>query len=208
MNKNTDSDDYQKYYNKLDDAKTGNIYSNKILIFLTGAVDPEGNEYTSLNGELPLYLQLGNNINYENIKAVFISDGSDEILDVSLSENISLPSGTDTFAKLTLNHFSAYAIYNYLKVDGNPSQGGDEENQGQGEQGGNEENQGQDKDESFEYEYYDEYFDEEFEDEYDYWYSDALQTGDSSNTILLVLITLIAISSTSILVISYKRKAI
>lgn len=208
FNKNTDSDDYQKYYNKLDDAKTGNIYSNKILIFLTGAVDPDGNEYTSLNGELPLYLQLGNNINYENIKAVFISDGSDEILDVSLSENISLPSGTDTFAKLTLNHFSPYAIYNYLKVDDNPSQGGDEENQGQGEQGGNEENQGQDKDESFEYEYYDEYFDEEFEDEYDYWYSDALQTGDSSNTIRFVFITLIAISSTSILLLSYKRKTV
>lgn len=199
FNKNTDSDDYQKYYNKLDDAKTGNIYSNKILIFLTGAVDPEGNEYTNLNGELPLYLQLGNNINHENIKAVFISDESDEILDISLSENVSLPNGTDTFARLTLNHFSPYAIYNYLKVDENTPQGGNEGNQGQGEQGNTGENQGQ---------YEDEYFDEKYEDKYDYWYSDAMQTGDSSNTILFVLITLIAFSSTSILILSYKRKTI
>ncbi len=106
-----DSDEFQSIYNQLDDEHRQNIEDNKLWIFLTGVTDPDGGEYTNLNDQVSFYIQLGDDWDKDNIGAAFISAQEDEDVTAGYFDNYTCPEGEKTFAKLQLNHFSAYAIY-------------------------------------------------------------------------------------------------
>ena len=106
-----DSEEFNKYYNKLDDEHKKKVKDNKLWVFLTGVTDPDGNEYTTWdNGFIDYYIQLGDDWDKDDINAIFISDGKDSIIEVSY-ENMASPEGNTTeFAKLSIKHFSPYAL--------------------------------------------------------------------------------------------------
>ena len=76
--------------------------SGKVLLF--GVVDPDGNECIIPKERLNLYVQLGDDWDSSDIKALMAGGGKDEQLQL---ENVQLecPEGEGRFARLTLYHF-------------------------------------------------------------------------------------------------------
>ena len=109
-----DKEEWEYYYNNLDEKHKNAVDSGRLWIFLAGVTAPNGQEYEGFNKEVKFYIQLGEDWDKEDINAVFISSGEDEILDVSYVDDISSPAGTQEFARLTLKHFSPYAVYDNL----------------------------------------------------------------------------------------------
>ena len=105
-----DKEEFEKYYNKLDDEHKKKVENNKLWIFLTGVTDPDGNDYTNLDGSVDYYVQLGEDWDKEDIKAVFISDKSDDVLEVTY-ENLKTPARDYEVARLSMRHFSPYAVF-------------------------------------------------------------------------------------------------
>jgi len=110
--------DWQKYYTLLDNNHKKHIQEDKLCVFLVGVTDPDGNEYKNFNSTVNLYVQLQNSDwNVSDVKSVFISDTSDEVISTisseesTVSNNLSYPDGQESFAVLKINHFSPYAIY-------------------------------------------------------------------------------------------------
>ena len=105
-----DSEEFNQYYNKLDDEHKKKIKDNKLWVFLTGVTDPDGNEYTTWdNGFIDYYIQLGDDWDKDDIEVLFISEGKDSIVEHAY-ETIASPEGTAEFAKLSLKHFSPYVM--------------------------------------------------------------------------------------------------
>ena len=98
----------------LDDNIKSSVDSGKISIFLTGVTDPDGIAYTSLSKDTNFYVQLGEDWDKEDIKAVFISQWEDEVVNCEYIDSMSYPGGKAPFAKLTLKHFSPYAVFDKL----------------------------------------------------------------------------------------------
>ena len=111
---NKEKEEWEYYYNNLDEKHKNAVDSGRLWIFLAGVTAPNGQEYEGFNKEVKFYIQLGEDWDKEDINAVFISSGEDEILDVSYVDDISSPAGTQEFARLTLKHFSPYAVYDNL----------------------------------------------------------------------------------------------
>ncbi len=103
-------EEFEKYYNKLDDEHKNQVENNKLWIFLTGVTDPDGNDYTNLDETVNYYIQLGEDWDEDDVKAVFISDKNDDVLQV-LFEDVNTPEGTFKCAKILMQHFSPYAVY-------------------------------------------------------------------------------------------------
>ena len=103
-------EEFEKYYNKLDDEHKNQVENNKLWIFLTGVTDPDGNDYSNLDGTVNYYIQLGEDWDEDDVKAVFISDKNDDVLQV-LFEDVNTPEGTFKCAKILMQHFSPYAVY-------------------------------------------------------------------------------------------------
>ena len=114
LNKEKDKEEWEYYYNNLDEKHKNAVDSGRLWIFLAGVTAPNGQEYKEFNKEVKFYIQLGEDWDKEDINAVFISSGEDEILDVSYVDDIPSPAGTQEFARLTLKHFSPYAVYDNL----------------------------------------------------------------------------------------------
>ena len=114
LNKEKGKEEWEYYYNNLDEKYKNAVDSGRLWIFLAGVTAPNGQEYEGFNKEVKFYIQLGEDWDKEDINAVFISSGEDEILDVSYVDDISSPAGTQEFARLTLKHFSPYAVYDNL----------------------------------------------------------------------------------------------
>ncbi len=108
-----DKKEFEKYYNKLDDEYKKQVENNKLWIFLTGVTDPDGNDYANLDGNIGYYIQLGEDWDKNDVKAVFIDDHKDSVLEVSY-ENLMSPEGNKEFAKLSMKHFSPYLIYDSI----------------------------------------------------------------------------------------------
>ena len=105
-----DSEEFNQYYNKLDDERKKKVKDNKLWVFLTGVTDPDGNEYTTWdNGFIDYYIQLGDDWDKNDIEVLFISEGKDSIVE-HLYETMASPEGTAEFAKLSLKHFSPYVM--------------------------------------------------------------------------------------------------
>lgn len=105
-----DREEFEEYYNKLDDEHKKKVDNNNLWIFLTGVTDPDGNEYTNFYGNLNYYIQIGDDWDKDDINVVFISDTKDAILDVSYA-TLECPEGKGEFAKVVMKHFSPYAVY-------------------------------------------------------------------------------------------------
>ena len=114
LNKEKDKEEWEYYYNNLDEKHKNAVDSDRLWIFLAGVTAPNGQEYKEFNKEVKFYIQLGEDWDKEDINSVFISSGEDEIVDVSYADSMSCPEGKKEFAILTLKHFSPYAVYDKL----------------------------------------------------------------------------------------------
>ena len=105
-----DREEFEEYYNKLDDEHKKKVDKNHLWIFLTGVTDPDGNEYTNFYGNINYYIQIGEDWDKDDINVVFISGNKDSVLDVSYV-TLECPEGKGEFAKVVMKHFSPYAVY-------------------------------------------------------------------------------------------------
>ena len=77
----------------------------------------------SLSGPTEFYIQLGDGWDKEKLQALFISDAEDETYTIEIVEMV-LPDGTKAkMAKMTLNHFSPYALMAISLPDPSPETG-------------------------------------------------------------------------------------
>ena len=117
LNKNSDPEDFDKYYNQLDEEYKKTIDNDRVWIFLLGVTDPDGKEYVRLKDNVDLYIELGEDWDKDDISAVFISEYGDETLSVTYIDGFKYPEGNKTFAKVKLYHLSPYAIYDKLNTE-------------------------------------------------------------------------------------------
>ena len=117
LNKNSDPEDFDKYYNQLDEEYKKTIDNDRVWIFLVGVTDPDGKEYVTLKDDIDLYIELGEDWDKDDISAVFISEYGDETLSVTYIDGFKYPEGNKTFAKVKLYHLSPHAIYDKLNTE-------------------------------------------------------------------------------------------
>ena len=111
INNKDNPSEFSKYFQKIDQSIKDRVDSDRIWIFLIGVTKSDGTtEYKVFTKDIPIYVQLGTDWDYNTIKAVFISDGDDENVYVS-HLNMDYPEGNCDFVELNLKHFSPYAIY-------------------------------------------------------------------------------------------------
>ncbi len=116
----SDSKEFEKYYNQLDDEHKKKAEGGNMWIFLVGVTDPDGNEYTGLPQDVGLYVQLGDEWDIDDINALLISEGDDEKLYLDILSGYTSPEGGNgRFAMLNLKHFSPYVIYAASKSENN-----------------------------------------------------------------------------------------
>jgi len=115
LSKEADTDAWTRYYNQLDESRRKDVENGNLALFLTGVEDTDGCNYTELPVNVDMYVQLPDSWDTADTKAVFVSGGTDEALSVTVQEQ-DMPGGKDTFAKLTLSHFSPYAVYDILSA--------------------------------------------------------------------------------------------
>ena len=111
LNKEKDKAEWEYYYNNLDEKHKNAVDSDRLWIFLAGVTAPNGQDYKEFNKDVKFYIQLGEDWDKEDINAVFINSGKDEIVGASYADNMSCPEGEKEFAILNLKHFSPYAVY-------------------------------------------------------------------------------------------------
>ena len=78
-----DGEEFREHFENLDESHKKWAEENKLWIFLTGVIAPDGTEYTNLDVNVPYYIQLGDEWDEEDVKAVFISKIADEPVSVS-----------------------------------------------------------------------------------------------------------------------------
>ncbi len=115
--------EWDYYYGQLDDIHKNKIEDNKSWIFLVGVTMPDGTEYTELAGEVPLYIQLGDDWDKEDTKSCYISQNVDEAISVSSADR-EFPDGNDAFATLKLRHFSPYILFDITNDQGDSGASG------------------------------------------------------------------------------------
>jgi len=109
IDKDSDKDAWSNYCKKINEAIGVKMSDEKLLIFLVGVTDSNGEEYTMLDKETNIYIQKPDDWN-RDIKGIFINEGSDERI-VSKITELDYPDGRTSFTTLKINHFSPYAIY-------------------------------------------------------------------------------------------------
>lgn len=116
LGREDDKEEWDKYYEQLDDEYKKKVEDDKLWIFLCGVTDTAGNEYETLTTPINLYIQLGSDWDKEDIQSVFISEAIDEPVEsIDYVKNLKdFPTQTGEYAKLKLKHFSPYAVYDEL----------------------------------------------------------------------------------------------
>ena len=114
LNKKSDPKQWQNYYNNIDRAHKTDVEDDNLWIFLIGVTKPDGTEYTNFGTTVPLYVQLGDDWDKNDLNAMFIADNNDETVKVTYIDNQKYPEGVDSFGILHLKHFSPYAVYDEL----------------------------------------------------------------------------------------------
>ena len=109
IDKDSDKEEWSNYCKKIDETIYSGINNDKLLIFLLGVTNPNGEEYTMLDKATNIYIQHPEDWN-RDIKGIFINEGSDERI-VSKIAELDYPDGRTSFTTLKINHFSPYAIY-------------------------------------------------------------------------------------------------
>ena len=141
-----DPEEYQKHFEKLDEAHKRQAEEGKLWIFLTGVTGPDGKDYTDLgiDVKIPYYIQLGDDWDEKDVNALFISGTEDEPVSVQFGtvesfnsqfDNINFPETTGSYARLLLRHFSPYAVYDKIDNDNqNDDSESDEKNKSKNEE--------------------------------------------------------------------------
>ncbi len=104
-------DDISKYYDKIGSEYRDKIEDGKLKIFLIGVIDPDGNEYTNLDTEINFYVKVNPDWDKDKIRAIFINGEKTEKIDIEYLGTIESPFSGDEYVRLTIKHFSPYAIY-------------------------------------------------------------------------------------------------
>ena len=104
-------DDISKYYDKIGSEYRDKIEDGKLKIFLIGVIDPDGNEYTNLDTEINFYVKVNPDWDKDKIRAIFINGEKTEKIDIEYLGTIESPFSGDKYVRLTIKHFSPYAIY-------------------------------------------------------------------------------------------------
>lgn len=102
--------EWNHYYSQMDENHREAIEDNHLSLFLIGVTNPDGHAYTDAVPAVNVYMQLADDWDQADLRGIHISSGSDENIFTSANDMM-YPAGDDTFAKLTLNHFSPYAVY-------------------------------------------------------------------------------------------------
>ena len=116
LNSTENTEEFYNYYNQLDDEHKRAVERNNMWIFLIGVTHPDGNEYGSLSDEVTLYIELGEDWDKDDLVGLFISGGEDEKLSITYMD-VDTPAGKKTVAKVTIKHFSPYAIYDEFTAE-------------------------------------------------------------------------------------------
>lgn len=108
------TDNSKTYWNSLDDTHKNKIEDDNYILFEIGVAKSNFEEYTTLPKSVPVYIQIQDDWDANDLKATFIQSGVDEDISVEFTGNYGYPDGKDNFAKITLNHFSPYVVYDEL----------------------------------------------------------------------------------------------
>lgn len=111
------------YCYNLIDAETQKNADNNYYLFLCECYDASGVRYKVFADDLTVYVQLGSDWDSENIKALFVVDGPDEKISVTRVTSDGIPSAPTEghFAKITMQHFSPYFVYDVKNSSGFPA---------------------------------------------------------------------------------------
>lgn len=103
VTKSGDPEFFAEYKQKL---QPENAYSlNNNFKFLEIGVDsPDGKSYLALNESVPLYIQIGDEYNKEDLALIFANEKSDEKISCSFTRYNS-PEGKENFLKADIRHF-------------------------------------------------------------------------------------------------------
>ncbi len=114
-----DEDIYNTYWDQLDVKHKSNIEADNYKMFQIGVTKKDGTEYTILDKDKPalLYVQIPDNWDKEELKAAFISSGTDEAVALDVSKSMDYTEGKAQFAVITMEHFSPYIIYDECTQD-------------------------------------------------------------------------------------------
>ena len=104
-------EEFEKYYDMLDDDVKKEAENDKLWIFLVGVTNPDGTEFNKMELPSSLYVQLGDDWDMDDINALFIASDKDEQLFTEINTLTQGPFKGKKFAELTLEHFSPYVIY-------------------------------------------------------------------------------------------------
>ena len=96
-----DADIYQYYFNLLDDTPEAQNYTQRL--FLHGVVNPNGTEESGFANSVPMYIQLGDDWDEDDIKNTFFGS-SDSPVEISYRE-MECPEGTRMFAEVKSDVF-------------------------------------------------------------------------------------------------------
>ncbi len=96
-----DADIYQHYFNLLDDTPEAQNYTQRL--FLHGVVNPNGTEESEFANSVPMYIQLGDDWDEDDIKNTF-SGSSDSPVEISYRK-MECPDGTRIFAEVKSDVF-------------------------------------------------------------------------------------------------------
>lgn len=104
------ADDWNTHYLNLDEKYKAEFDTEKSMMFDLGVDDLKGLAYSELDKEASVYVELPDDWDSNDLGAVYIGDGEDEPIDVTLVEKEILGE-EKSFVRLNLNHFSPYMIY-------------------------------------------------------------------------------------------------
>ncbi len=110
-------DDLSQYYDRIGSKYREKIESGKLKIFLIGVINPDGEGYTELNSDLTCYVKIDPSWDKNKLKAIFINGEDTENISIEYVGTINKLSSNDKYVKLTLKHFSPYAIYQAKDLD-------------------------------------------------------------------------------------------
>ena len=113
---NCDSDpvEFANLWEDLDEEHKNSIDGDNVWLFEIGVTVPDGTSYTSLSQQVPVYVQIGNDWDEEDLQGYYISAAQDEQVRTTFVDNQNYPEGQDTFGIMHLRHFSPYFIYDKL----------------------------------------------------------------------------------------------
>ena len=110
-------DRYYKIYEKLDDSLKDKAKNGKLWLFDMGVRKLDGTEYGTLDNFVYVDIELGDDWSTNDLSVVCVTESNDEKIQYKVLENsVYVPSETggkkylDAVARLTINHFSPYAL--------------------------------------------------------------------------------------------------